>query len=202
MRYRPQYAVTGAFLLMTATSGLAQTSAMPPVYAPLAAAVVPAVPQVEHALIRQDTPVELMATKEVNGDIVTTGTRFTLRLNKAIMIGGKLLIPVGATAYAEVTDAVDSDAGGIGGSVSAKLLYLVQGATRIPLSGTIHNEGAETSGVATALTGVYGLFHHGKAGKIKAGQLVSGFVAVAVALDLPPTPEAPAAATVPPPGRH
>ena len=155
--------------------------AAPPIATPLEAiAIAPAV-------IRIDTPVELMATKEVSTADVTAGTRFKLRLNKPVTVADGQTIPVGTWAHGEVVSAIDSGGLGKSGKMTARLLYLEYGANKIPLEGEISTKGngAGSAGAAVIFAGVAGLFHRGNNAKIKAGEIVNAFVAEDTILVLP-----------------
>lgn len=141
-------------------------------------------------VIKQDTPVELMATAEVTTATAKPGTVFKLRVNRAVLIGGKTVIPVGTLAFGEVTAA--KDAGGLGksGKMTARLLRIQLGDAAIPIEGVVETKGsgAGSAGVAVLATGLMGVFHRGNNAKIKAGEILSGFVSEDVAIDLLPTP--------------
>lgn len=138
-------------------------------------------------MIRIDTPVELMATKEVSTADVTAGTRFKLRLNKPVMVAEGLTIPVGTWAHGEVVSASDSGGLGKSGKMTARLLYLEFGANKIPLEGEISTKGngAGSAGAAVIFAGVAGFFHRGNNAKIKAGEIINAFVAQDTILVLP-----------------
>lgn len=138
-------------------------------------------------MIRIDTPVELMATKEVSTADVTAGTRFKLRLNKPVMVAEGLTIPVGTWAHGEVVSASDSGGLGKSGKMTARLLYLEFGANKIPLEGEISTKGngAGSAGAAVIFAGVAGFFHRGNNAKIKAGEIINAFVAQDTTLVLP-----------------
>jgi hypothetical protein len=139
------------------------------------------------AIIPIDTPVELMATKEVSTADVTAGTRFKLRLNKSVTVANGLIIPVGTWAHGEVVSATDSGGLGKSGKMSARLLYLEYGSNKIPLEGEISTKGtgAGSAGAAVIFAGVAGLFHRGNNAKIKAGEIINAFVAQDTTLVLP-----------------
>lgn len=147
--------------------------------------------------VKRDTPVELMAVNEVSTASVTPGTVFKLRLNRAIAIDGRTVIPVGTPAFGEVTAAQGAGALGHAGTMSARLVRIQFGDASIPIEGQIGEQGtgAGSAGVAILFTGVVGLFHRGNNAKIKAGEIVAGFVSDDVALDL--SGPHPRAATVP-----
>lgn len=152
-------------------------------------------------VIKQDTPVELMATAEVTTATAKPGTVFKMRVNRAILIDGKTIIPVGTPAFGEVTAA--KDAGGLGksGKMTAKLVRIQLGDAAIPIEGSVESKGtgAGSAGVAILVTGWMGAFHRGNNAKIKAGEILAGFVSEDVAIDLLPTPHRAAAATAPVP---
>lgn len=130
-------------------------------------------------MIKRDTPLELMATKEVSTADAVAGTKFKLRLNKPIIVDNITTIPVGTWAHGEVVTA--SDAGGLGksGKMTARLLYLEFGTLQIPIDGSISAKGtgAGAAGAAVIFSGLAGLFHRGNNAKIKAGEIVNAFVA-------------------------
>ncbi len=130
-------------------------------------------------IIKRDTPVVLMATKEITTADVRAGTQFKLRLDEALIAGGKIVAPIGTWATGEVTSAEESGGLGRSGKMQTRLLYLEIGSVRVPLQGdmAIKGQGAGSAGAAVLFAGVAGLFHRGNNAKIKAGELVHGFVA-------------------------
>lgn len=140
---------------------------------------VPAAAEMTLLMLARDTPVELMATKEVSTADVVAGTRFKLRLNKPIIVDGLTTIPVGTWAHGEVITASDSGGLGKSGKMTARLLYLEYGANQIPLEGELSakGHGAGSAGAAIIFAGVAGLFHRGNNAKIKAGEIINAFVA-------------------------
>ncbi len=141
-------------------------------------------PHANGLTLRQDTPVELMAVAEINTDKAQPGDLIRFRVNHAIEIDGRIAVPVGTPAFGEVTTA--KDAGGLGktGRMTAKLLRIQFGEIEIPLEGEMaaKGTGAGSAGVAILLTGIAGLFHRGNNAKIKAGEIVAGFVGKDVVL--------------------
>lgn len=137
-------------------------------------------------LLARDTPVELMAVTEVSTATAHPGTVIRLRVNKPVDIAGKGMIPVGTPAFGEVVTA--KDAGGLGksGKMTARLVRIQFGDAAIPLDGDLSAKGRGSGSAATAVifVGVMGLFHRGNNAKIKAGEIVSAFVAEDVTLDL------------------
>lgn len=182
-----------AFCAIPSTA-YAQVAAVPPVAEPPvvapAAAPAPQTVQTNYITIPRDTPVSLMAINEVSTAKAVAGTRFKLRVNEAITINGKIIVPVGTPASGEVLSAQDSGGLGKSGVMSAKLLHISLGDVEIPLEGdkNAKGTGAGSAGVAVIFAGVAGLFHRGNNAKIKAGELLSGFVREDVTLDLDAKP--------------
>jgi hypothetical protein len=148
-------------------------------------------------VLAKNTPVELMAPTEVSTADATAGTIFKLRVNRAIQVNGATVVPVGTPAFGQVVSAIDSGGLGKSGRMTAKLLNIRLGSTEIPLEGetSAKGTGAGSAGVAVLFTGVIGLFHRGNNAKIKAGELLVGYVAQDVTL---PTSAPALPATVPP----
>ena len=137
-------------------------------------------------VLRQDTPVELMAVSEVNTDSAKPGHIFKLRVNRAVSVDGRVIVPVGATAFGQVLTATDAGSLGKSGRMTAKLLHLRVGDAEVPLEGqtSAKGTGACSTGVAVLFSGWMGLFHRGNNAKIKAGEILNAYVAEDVALDL------------------
>jgi hypothetical protein len=154
--------------------------------------VVPAVVRtdMQTIVLKQDTPVELIATAEVTTATAKPGTVFKLQVNRAIDVDGRKIVPVGTPAFGEVTAAKDSGGLGKTGKMTARLLRIQLGDAEIPIEGELSAKGtgAGSAGVAILLTGVAGLFHRGNNAKIKAGEILTGFVAEDVMLEMSPRP--------------
>lgn len=149
--------------------------------------VEPAAPEAARTvLLPRDTPVELMAITEVSTATAHPGTVVRLRVNKPVNLAGHGTIPIGTPAFGEVVTA--KDAGGLGksGKMTARLVRIQFGDAAIPLDGDLSAKGRGSGSAATAVifVGVMGLFHRGNNAKIKAGEIVSAFVAEDVLLDL------------------
>jgi hypothetical protein len=183
--------IAGVAALMIAGTARAET---PPPLPPAGP-----VPSSSTVLLPRDTPLILMATKEVSTAEATPGTIFKLRVHEPVLVAGRTVIPVGATALGRVEAAVDSGGLGKSGRMTARLLHVILGEAEIPLDGSVSAKGtgAGSAGVAVIFTGVVGLFHRGNNAKIKAGELVSGFVAEDVLLDLDARPVRRVAAPAP-----
>jgi len=131
-------------------------------------------------VVPKDTMVRLMVLNEVNGRNAKPGDRFVLRVDENVTVGGSVIIPVGAKAWGEITDARENGAVGKAGRISARLLYVETAGTKIPLNGEEQSKGAK-GGDRVALAvfsfGLLGLFAQGSQGKLKAGHIFNGYVA-------------------------
>lgn len=155
------------------------------------AAVTPvASPTSRRVTLLRDTPVSLMAINEVSTAKIAPGTRFKLRVNQPIMIDGVTIIPVGTPATGEVLSTKLSGGLGKSGAMTARLLHINFGDAEIPLEGEkdAKGTGAGSVGIVTIFAGPLGLFHRGNSAKIKAGELLSGFIKEDVTLDLDARP--------------
>lgn len=153
---------------------------------PIIESTLPAPPAPPPALVlRRDTPVELMAPSEVRSDRAPPGTRFKLRVNKPVVVDGVTLIPVGTMGWGEVISASGSGGLGKSGLLSAKLLHIDLNGQPIPMEGetSAKGVGAGSAGLAVVFSGVAGLFHRGNNAKIKAGEIITGFVGRDLAFD-------------------
>lgn len=139
-----------------------------------------AVPTHATLLVPRDTPVHLMVLKEVTTKSDSAGERFKLRVIEPVVIDGKTAIPVGSTAWGEVTSAESSGNLGKSGRLSARLLYVEVGGVPIRIDGQTTakgNSGTAETVVGVLSLGVLGLFAKGNNAKIKAGEQMTAFTA-------------------------
>ncbi|KQN24037.1 hypothetical protein ASF00_17710 [Sphingomonas sp. Leaf34] len=125
------------------------------------------------------TPVELMVTKEVDSRSAKEGDRFKLRVNAPVMTNGVVAVPVGATAWGEVTYVNGTGAAGNKGRLAAKLLYIDLPSGPLPISGSQGTEGkANTAGVVIGVFsfGLLGLLMKGGNAHFKAGDILTGYI--------------------------
>jgi hypothetical protein len=130
-------------------------------------------------VLAKDTMVRLMVLNEVNSHNAKVGDRFVLRVDEAVAVGGTILIPVGAKAWAEVTEVKENGAFGRSGKMGARLLYVEARGSRIPVLGDQESKGnAGGDRVAFAVVGFgpFGLLARGTQGKLKAGAIFNGYV--------------------------
>jgi hypothetical protein len=187
---------------------LAQANVPPPapaVAAPQLVVAVPAAPAGHPGAIvlPSQTLVRLMVMSEVNSREAKPGTRFGLRVDENVVVGGIVVIPVGAKAWGVVTEVAPNKALGKPGHIGARLLYVeAPGGERVALDGdeqTRGNGGGDKMAMASAAFGPFALLIKGNIGKLKAGFIFDGYVAADRLFDpaagtfLPPeAPPAPA----------
>ena len=133
-----------------------------------------------------------MVLNEVSSARARPGDRFTLRVDEPIAVNDVPAIPVGAMAYGEVTAVKESGGAGTRGALGAKLLYIEAAGRRIPIEGERSARG-NGSGGQTAMAiiglGVFGLFAQGHNAKMKAGELMTAYVAADTDFSGPPPRE-------------
>jgi len=161
-------------------SGAAQSGAIvEAAAAPNSAPAMAAEPAVSPLVLKRDTPIHFMVISEVTTKTHTPGHRFRLRVDKPVFVDGVLALPVGTIAWGEVLAAKKSGNAGKSGSLEARLLYVDVNGYRVPISGSNTAKGAG-GGAETALgvlaLGPLGLLAKGNNAKIKAGELMTGFV--------------------------
>lgn len=164
-----------AVLLSAAQSEAVVETAAAPGSAPAMAAE----PAVSPLVLKRDTPIHFMVISEVTTKTHTPGHRFRLRVDKPVFVDGVLALPVGTIAWGEVLAAKKSGNAGKSGSLEARLLYVDVNGYRVPISGNNTAKGAG-GGAETVLgvlaLGPLGLLAKGNNAKIKAGELMTGFV--------------------------
>jgi len=125
-----------------------------------------------------ETPVELMVMQEVSARTATSGQRFRLETVKPLTIGA-ISLPAGAAAWGEVIDAEPAAQGGRGGRIAARLVSLEWHGQSWPIEGSSGTQTARTSRSVTALSasiGPFALFAKGNDARLKAGEIVIGYV--------------------------
>ncbi|MFL6856425.1 MAG: hypothetical protein ACJ8EB_00795, partial [Allosphingosinicella sp.] len=181
-----------------------------PVAAPRLVVATPAAPAGHPGavVLPKQTLVRLMVMNEVNSREAKPGTRFPLRVDENVVVGGAVVIPVGARAWGVVTEIAPNKALGKPGKIGARLLYVeAPGGDRVALVGeeqTRGNAGGDKMAMASAAFGPFALLVKGNIGKLKAGFIFDGYIAADRLFDpaagafLPPEPPpapAPAPAT-------
>ncbi len=139
----------------------------------------PAAPASAAPALPAGTPVRLMVVKEITGRTAQPGDRVKLRVDEAISVSGAPVVPVGATAWGEITSVRKNGAAGKAGQLSAKLLYIDLPSGRIPLRGEPTDSGkGNTTGLVFAVIGfgILGLLNGGDNARLKAGDIFTGYV--------------------------
>lgn len=179
------FGAAAAALLPVSAQSAATVETSPP------AEPVPAIaagPAIAPLVLKRDTPIHFMVVSEVTTKTHSQGHRFRLRVDKPVFVDGVLALPVGTTAWGEVLAAKKSGNAGKSGSLEARLLYVDVEGYRVPISGNNAAKGAG-GGAETALgiiaLGPLGLFAKGNNAKIKAGELMTGFVEQDTAIPRP-----------------
>ena len=184
---RKKDAVAAWLMLCLPGAGLAQE-----VPAPQEAAVLRlADPHAGSAVLAQGTPIRLMVLNEVSSAKAKPGDRFVLRVDETIAVNGRTAIPVGVKAYGEVTEVKESGGLGKAGGLGARLLYIDLPGREVPIEGERSAKG-NGSGGQTAMAviglGVFGLFAQGHNAKMKAGELMTAYLAADTDFGTPPAP--------------
>lgn len=125
-----------------------------------------------------------MILREVNSRTAKPGDRIRLRVIEPVLINGVTRVPVGATAWGEVTQVEANGAAGKSGRLSARLLHVETPDGPVPLHGERADKGdTGAGGLALAVIGFgpFGLLHQGDSGRLKAGELITGTVVAAPA---------------------
>jgi hypothetical protein len=123
--------------------------------------------------------IQLMVLTEVNSRTAKPGERFKLRVNEPVSVDGKVVVPVGATAWAEVTSATATSVAGGKGRLGARLLFVDLPQGPLPLSGAQGTEGrSNADAVAMGFLGfgLAGLLVKGNNATFKAGALLTGYI--------------------------
>jgi len=139
----------------------------------------PAPNAVAPGLIPGGTPVELMVIKEVSSRTAKVGDKVKLRVNAPVLVGGQQVVPVGATAWGEVTSVSGTGAAGQGGRLALRLLNLETSSGPVELAGSSGAQGdGNTAGVLLGVLawGPLGLLNKGDNALFKAGDIVKGYV--------------------------
>ncbi len=133
-----------------------------------------------HSLAAQtvDTPVQLMVMREISARTAIPGMRFRLETVAPVTVGS-IAVPAGATAWGAVTEAQAAGRSGRGGRVSARLLSLEWNGRQWPLDGASATDAAGTPRSIAALTASIGPFAQlarGHDARLKAGEIVVGYI--------------------------
>lgn len=155
--------------LLSAGPAAAQDVAVPP----------PAEPAIAALIAAAGTKVELMVINEVTTKTAKAGDRFLLKLAQPLVAGDRVLIPRGVPAWGEVTETKTNGIAGRSGKLATKLLYIDFQGTKLPLNGSPSHTGQGGNlqiVMATLALTPWGLIAKGNNAKLKAGDIVSGYL--------------------------
>jgi hypothetical protein len=161
---------------MLMTGAASSAPAQQPVVAP---------PSPEAAAPALDKAVRLMVMREVTTRTARPGDRFRMQVDQDVVVDGVKIIPAGTQAWGEVVSAETSGLVGKSGKLSARLLYIELPDRKIVLRGDMMEAGtrggvttaAATVGFALMGAGPLGLLTRGTNAKLKAGDILIGYVA-------------------------
>lgn len=141
-------------------------------------------------VIKRDTPLQLIAYREITTATSAVGSKFSMQVNQPLIVDETKIIPFGTKAIGEVLSAEGSAALGKSGKMTAKILYLEFGGNQIPLDGNVSAKGTGSGSMvvpglmAVATLNPFLLFHRGNSAKIKAGEIVTVFIGADIAFDV------------------
>jgi hypothetical protein len=172
-----------SFAALVAAAGLVSTQVCAQTTGP-AAQVVSGIDDVRFAsqVLPVGTPVRLMNLVEVNSRTAIVGHYFKLRVIEPVFVNGKVVVPVGATAWGEVVSFSSSGAVGKGGRLGVRIAYLDLPEGRLPLTGELSQKGnGNGAGVAFAVIGfgLLGLLTTGDSARFKGGEQITAYVGTA-----------------------
>lgn len=119
------------------------------------------------------TVVDIEITQPIDSKTTKPGERFTIKLAKPIIVGGRTLVPAGITGEGEVIHAAKARFGGKAGELVLAARYVDCGAVRLPLGyfkfGAAGENRTETAFAASMLVPVAGLFIAGGEMRVTSG---------------------------------
>ena len=139
-------------------------------------------------VLARDTPVHLMVVNEVSTKDHAAVHKFPLRVDRAVVVGGREVIPVGTTAWGELVEASSSGNVGKRGKLSARLTHIDLAGRAVPIEGETTADGKSGKGetiLGVLALGPLGLFAKGNNAKIKAGERMTAFIAEDVTIEDP-----------------
>lgn len=140
-------------------------------------------------LLPKGTMVRLMVLKEVNSRDHQAGHRFVLRVDEEVRVGATTVIPIGAKAWGEVTNAQGTGGVGKSGKLNARLLHVEARGRQIPIDGERQSSGGGGTGQVVGgvvAFGIFGLLMKGNNATLKAGEILNGYTSEEATFDVPP----------------
>ena len=131
--------------------------------------------------IMPGTEIELMVLSEVNTRISKPGSPVRLRLNKPVIVDGKIALPVGTLGFGTVESLLKSGIAGTRGAIGIRMTHLESAGGRIPLAGDLlvyeARGGKYDDAAKLLLAPFYAPFSPANSAKLKAGELVRARIA-------------------------
>ncbi|MEN2785527.1 hypothetical protein ACFOKI_12075 [Sphingomonas qilianensis] len=173
-------ALSGAFFIVSATSGAALAQSSTPAASP--ATVAAFQPAKGETVLRVGTAVPLRTTEELTtkGKKLKVGQRFNLEVSENVVINGTTVIPAGSPAVGEIMEVRNKGMWGKSGHFGARVLYLTANGRQIRLTGAFDDKGTAGGIGATAVSALVflpaGFFMTGTSAMVAAGSPVKGFI--------------------------
>ena len=170
-------ALTGALVLLSSTTALAQ-DATAPIASSSQAVIVGGEPA---NVLRSGTKVALKMAEGLTteGKKLRVGQRFQLEVAEPVTLNGQTVIPAGSPATGEVTDVRNKGMWGKSGRIIARVLNVRANGRQIRLTGSVDDKGVTgTAGVvgAIAFVPIAGFVVTGTSARIPLGAPVNAFL--------------------------
>jgi len=143
-------------------------------------------------VLRAGTPVPLVTLEALSSRSAQQGDQVALAVAADVRVGGKLVIPRGAVAAAEVARGQANGAYGRRGRLEIELLHVMVGDRPVRLTGRAAASGRRTPLPAASSAGIVvaalsGAIIRGGEALLPAGSRITGFVGRDVALEAAPS---------------
>jgi hypothetical protein len=161
------YTINGALGITTVAQNSSETS------------IVPAFDAMGKPVLPQGMAVPLVFVSAVNSKTADVGDKIVLAVAEDIKAGDVVLIKKGTPAFATVTEAYKSGAGGVPGNVAFQVNSMAVNGSTVVLRGTKTKEGEPkppNAAVLVPVVGLFTLFRHGKDVDIKPGTPLTTYV--------------------------
>lgn len=141
--------------------------------------VVPVAAHADILVLTEGTPIMVRTLYELTSKHAEVGDQVEMEVTEDVMVGGNVIIPAGAPAYGEVTDAQRNGHVGKSGKLSVDVTYVKLGDHRLRVRGKRATEGQGGGGATiatTVLLSPLGLLVHGKSAKIPMHTVFTAYV--------------------------
>ena len=131
------------------------------------------------AMLPYGTPVVLELNRDINSRDAILGEQLFLQVVEDVTLNGRVVIPRGSRAVAEVSNVKRKSGFGVSGKIETRLLFVRVGDHMVRLSGRMRDRG-QAGGVATAavmlLSLPLGAVVTGTSGDLHAGTHIIGYL--------------------------